>query len=246
MKFDISGLLVKTKEHDSKIDTNKENISDNLSLINSKFEDNKSNIAENLKLIGEKSDIIEDNKSNISNNYNFTQINKKKSEFNTSLIDINIENLKSIKNDIENYYKLKNFIIFDIVNNINRAINVNSPKFIIAKNDIVYNFKKGSYIECNLSILILFVLHYMNIQFFHILLECFDDQNVMFKEIKLPLIGIISKHCILTNSCVIKMPKDFEKIYFKLSIVLNNIQRRNDIVKILEFDNHMYFKIFEK
>ena len=30
MKFDISALLVKSKEHDSKIDTNKEN----LSLIN--------------------------------------------------------------------------------------------------------------------------------------------------------------------------------------------------------------------
>ena len=39
-------------------------------------------------------------------------------------------------------------IIFDIVNNINRAI---------IKNDIIYNFKKGSYIECNLSILIFFV-----------------------------------------------------------------------------------------
>ena len=36
MKFDISALLVKSKEHDSKIDTNKENISENLTLINSK------------------------------------------------------------------------------------------------------------------------------------------------------------------------------------------------------------------
>ena len=33
MKFDISALLVKSKEHDSKIDTNKENIAENLSLI---------------------------------------------------------------------------------------------------------------------------------------------------------------------------------------------------------------------
>ena len=30
MKFDISALLVKSKEHDSKIDTNKNNISENL------------------------------------------------------------------------------------------------------------------------------------------------------------------------------------------------------------------------
>ena len=88
MKFDISSLSFKSKEHDSKIDTNKSNISSNLELINSK------------------SDIIEDNKSNILNNYNISQIYKKKSEFNTSLIDNNKNNISSIKNDIKNYYKL--------------------------------------------------------------------------------------------------------------------------------------------
>ena len=36
MKFDISALLVKSKEHDSKINMNKNNISENLTLINSK------------------------------------------------------------------------------------------------------------------------------------------------------------------------------------------------------------------
>ena len=33
IKFDISALLVKSKEHDSKIETNKNNISENLTLI---------------------------------------------------------------------------------------------------------------------------------------------------------------------------------------------------------------------
>ena len=54
MKFDISALLVKSKEHDSKIDTNKNNISENLTLINSKsdiIETNKNNISENFTLI---------------------------------------------------------------------------------------------------------------------------------------------------------------------------------------------------
>ena len=67
MKFDISGLLVKTKEHDSKIETNVSVISDNLS----KIETNESNISDNLSLINT-------NKSNISNNYNISQINKSK------------------------------------------------------------------------------------------------------------------------------------------------------------------------
>ena len=47
MKFDISALIVKSKEHDSKIDMNKNNISENLTLINSKFETN--NISENFE-----------------------------------------------------------------------------------------------------------------------------------------------------------------------------------------------------
>ena len=45
------------------------------------------------------SDIIEANKSNITNNYNSSQINKKKSEFNTTLIDNN-------KNNITNNYNI--------------------------------------------------------------------------------------------------------------------------------------------
>ena len=54
MKFDIRALLVKSKENDSKIETNKNNISENLTLINTKsdiIETNKNNISENLTLI---------------------------------------------------------------------------------------------------------------------------------------------------------------------------------------------------
>ena len=68
MKFDISALLGKSKEHDSKVETNKNNISENLTSINSKFETNKINISENLTIINSKSDIIETNKNNISQN----------------------------------------------------------------------------------------------------------------------------------------------------------------------------------
>ena len=50
MKFDISALLVKSKEHDSKINNNELNIEGNLSLI----EDYKSDIPDNLELINTK------------------------------------------------------------------------------------------------------------------------------------------------------------------------------------------------
>ena len=139
MKFDISSLLVKSEEHDSKIDTNKENISENLTLI----ETNKNNISENLTLINSKSDIIETNKNHISenltlinsnenrldniendivdintkvtNNYNTTQINKKNIDFKTGIIDNQIIVINSTLNDLKtendnSKYSIENFL----------------------------------------------------------------------------------------------------------------------------------------
>ena len=74
MKSDISSLLVKTKEHDSKINTNESDISDNLTKIGanetnissnlSKIETNETNISSNLRKINS----IEENNLKISNN----------------------------------------------------------------------------------------------------------------------------------------------------------------------------------
>ena len=36
------------------------------------------------------------------------------------------------------------------------------------------------------------------------------------------------------------------KKYFELSIVLNEDINKSDIIKIMDFDNFVYFKIFEK
>ena len=128
MKFDISTLLVKSKEHDSKIETNKNNIAENLTLINSKsdiIEDNKNNIAENLTLINtkfetnenntsenlalinSKSDIIESNKNNISENLalinsksDIIETNKNNIAENLTLINSNKNRLDNIANDM--------------------------------------------------------------------------------------------------------------------------------------------------
>ena len=77
-------------------------------------------------------------------------------------------------------------------------------------------------------------------------MEYFNDENVLFKSIKMPIIGLISKHSNITNSCIIKLPNDLDKIYFKLSIKLNNNQNRTDSISILDFDNKVYFKYYEK
>ena len=263
MKFDISGLLVKSKEHDSKINdiendiydnlslinTNKSDISDNLELINT----NKTNISDNSSLINTNKtnisgnlSLINTNKSNTTINYNISQINKKKSEFNTTSIDNNINNINFIKNDIENYYKLKDIIIIDIIkSNIPETIDINNNEFIII-NSSLNNLKKDSYLQFDSSILIFFDKHYINIGFFHILLEYFNDKNVLIESIKMPIIGMISRHANITNLCIIKIPNDLDKIYFKLCIKLDDNQNRTDSISILDFDNTIYFKYYEK
>ena len=117
MKFDISALLVKSKEHDSKIDTNKQN----LSLIISKFDSNKNNISENLTLINSnenrldniENDIVNIN-TKVTNNYNIAQINKKNIDFKTSIIDNQINAINSTLNDLETKYSIENFFIYNI------------------------------------------------------------------------------------------------------------------------------------
>ena len=108
MNFDISAFLVKSKEHNSKINADKENISENLTLINLKFETNKNNIAENLTSINTKSDIIEANKNNISGNLalinsksDIIETNKNNISENLKLINSNGNRLDNIENDIE-------------------------------------------------------------------------------------------------------------------------------------------------
>ena len=54
----------------------------------------------NLNIVNLKND-IKSNSDNIIKNCNISQINKKKSEFNTSLIDNHSNTLKTIKNDID-------------------------------------------------------------------------------------------------------------------------------------------------
>ena len=62
----------------------------------------------------------------------------------------------------------------------------------------------------------------------------------------MPLMGQISKYAISTNYCVVMIPNNFKKIYFELSIVLKDGQNRSNIIRIMDFENDIYFKIFEK
>ena len=152
MKFDISALLVKSKEHDSKIDTNKENIAENSTLINSKFDTNKNNISENLTLINSnenrldniENDIVNIN-TKVTNNYNIAQINKKNIDYKTGIIDNQITAINSTLNDLETKYSIENFFIYNIEIENTYTLNSDIPKFSIFNYDSEDDFKKILY-----------------------------------------------------------------------------------------------------
>ena len=249
----------------SLIDTNKNNISSNTSLIDT----NKNNISSNTSLIdtnknniSSNTSLINTNKNNISDNSSLINTNKTNIAYNLNTlnnIDNDLVNLRSRvnnhQNDIQSIngkifklddcYKLKDIIIIDIIKSqIAETIDSNNEFVII--NSSLNNIKKDSYIQFDSSISIFFHKHYINIAFFHILLEYFNDKKVLIESVKMPIVGMISKHSNITNSCIIKVPNDFDKIYYKLSIKLNEGQNRSDLVSILDFDNKIYFKYFEK
>ena len=100
-----------------------------------KLSENNGNISSNLSKINT-------NTSDISNNHNFTQINKKKSEFNTSLIDANRDNivanlttLNNIDNDLVSLRGRINTHQNDI-QNINSNINAIKENNLKISNEV--------------------------------------------------------------------------------------------------------------
>ena len=139
MKFDVSGLLVKSKEHDSKINTNKSNISDNLELINTNKSNNlelininKSNISDNLELINT-------NKSNIFDNLELINTNKSN---NLELINTNKSDISKIFELIKNKISQMTFKKSFGIENKEFKFNRSSHFFKIFLTDIENDFLK--------------------------------------------------------------------------------------------------------
>ena len=195
IKFDISALLVKSKEHDSKIETNKNNISENLTLINSKFDTNKNNISENLTLInsnenrlGNIENDIENINTKVTNNYNIAQINKKNIDFKTGIIDNQITAINSTLNDFEtknnnSKYSIENFFIYNIEIENTYTLNSDVSKFSIFNYDLEDDFKKDSILEINTRLLYDYT-RYNNIGKLIHNYKLYGSKNVLFHEYK--------------------------------------------------------------
>ena len=172
MKFDISALLVKSKEHDSKIDTSKENITENLTLINSN--ENRLDNIEN--------DVVNIN-TKVTNNYNIAQINKKNIDFKTGIIDNQITAINSTLNDLKSKYSIENFFIYNIEIENTYTLNSDNPKFSIFNYDLVDDFRKDSILEINTRLLYHYT-GYNNIGKLIHNYKLYDSENVLFHEYK--------------------------------------------------------------
>ena len=135
-----------------------DNVIDNVKLkmqmatLTLKLSENNGNISSNTSLIDTNVSDISTLKTDVSNNYNFTQINKKKSEFNTSLIDTNRDNIASnltkINSIEENNLKINNEIFnnrYDIVNQ-SFNFNENSHSYKLFEKVIENNMVNGELI----------------------------------------------------------------------------------------------------
>ena len=229
MKFDTSSLLVKSKEHDSKIDTNKENIAENLSLINSKSETNKNNISENLILINSnenrldniENDIVNIN-AKVTNNYNIAQINKKNIDFKTGIIDNQITAINSTLNDLKTKYSIENFFIYNIEIENTYTLNSDIPKFSIFNYDLEDNFKKDSILEINTRLLYDYT-GYNNIGKLIHNYKLYDSENVLFheyKSLKTNAGDNLKDYLHQGDVFYVKLDKDYIKIKIELILAM--------------------------
>ena len=150
MTFDISTLLVKSKEHDSKINDIENDIVENLELIKDNIDDindNKTNISSNLSDINDNETNISsnltkiaDNETNISSNLTKIGANEIKISSNLAKIgdnETNISsNLEKINSIEENHFKY--LIIFLMINTILK----NNHLILIKIHILIYYFKK--------------------------------------------------------------------------------------------------------
>ena len=257
MKFDISSLLVKSKEHDSKIDTNESNISGNKSLIDtntnnitnnlSKINDNNNNINYNLSKINTNNNNFtsvlnksNNNVSSISSNLNKINTNLSKITNNTNKINNNRNNILSNNNLISNNftsilplksnYTIDNIWLFNL--NSNKDINFlsNIKKILVYETNIDYQFKVNSFIELNESIL----YKYENIKSFYFVLKetyiLMDQNDTILDKFSFNITSkgaVFRNYHIYNNQYFFKVQSDIKIL--KLKVYLERLNDDNDM-----------------
>ena len=269
----ISGILLKLKEHDDDLSKNNEKSINNKNDITNNKNDtinNKNNITNNKNdIINNKNDITNNQKS-INNNKN--DINHNKNDINNNITDINnnkndiTNNQKSInnnkndinhnKNDINNnstdinnllsYYKLGEIYTYNIQNGY-KFVDKNNHYHVFEK-EIIYDFIKDSYLEIILKVLTQ-ISNYILIGYFEILCNFYDDNNTLFYTISLSTAaGSINKLSTVKSVFMVPIDKNMSKIKIDFFIKpKKGDEHRSATFTIVDINsNKIYIKYYKK
>ena len=238
----INTIQINYIENNSKLDMNKNNISDNLKKIN----DNSGLISTNTSDISSNSGLISTNTSNISSN--LEKINTNTSNIsdnsglistNTSSISSNLGKINTNTSDISDNSGLISTNTFSISSNlqkINDLQNSNIKAFYnldqisiydiekgnqtvnkdnhyhIFEKEITYDFIKNSYLEIALKVLTE-ISNYVLIGFFQILCNFYDQDNNLFYTISLSTaMGSINKLSTIKSVFIVPINEHMSKI----------------------------------
>ena len=246
----INTIQINCIENNSKLDMNKNNISDNLGKIN----DNSGLISTNTSDISSNSGLISTNTSNISSNLEKINTNTSSISDNSGLISINTSDIASnlLKiNDLQNsnikaFYNLDQIFIYDIEKG-NQTVNKNNH-FHIFEKEIIHDFTKNSYLEIILKVLTE-ISNYVSIGFFQILCNFYDQDNNLFYTISLSTAaGGINKLSTIKSVFIVPINENMSKIKIDFFIV-PKISQENRTAKFNIIDinsNKIYVKYFQK
>ena len=250
----ISGILLKLKEHDDLSNNDKNDIINNQNDITN----NQNDIINNQNdIINNQNDII-NNQNDIINNQKYINNNQKDITNNKNDIINNQNDIQIIKNDINNnkndiqiikndsHYKLKNIYTFDIKSK-NQFVDKNNP-FHIFEQNIINDFKKDSFLEVSIKVLTE-ISSYILIGFFEILCEFYNENNDLFYDISLSTaMGSINKLSTVKSVFLVPINKNMTKIKIDFYIRPKlSQQSRSATYNIIDINsNKIYIKYFQK
>ena len=218
----INTIQINYIENNSKLDMNKNNISDNLRKIDT----NTSSISDN-------SGLISTNTGSIASN--LLKINK------------NTDDITALQNsNIKAFYNLDQIFIYDIEKGY-QTVNKDNPYHIFEK-EIYYNFVKNSYLEIALKVLTE-ISNYVLIGFFQILCNFYDQDNNLFYTISLSTaMGSINRLSTIKSVFIVPINENMSKIKIDFFIAPKETQQNRSAKFTIQDinSNKIYIKYFQK
>ena len=233
-----------------KIDTNKNNISSNLSKIGdntSGISTNSGQINTNTSNISDNSELINTNTSNISDNSGLISTNTSGIASNLKKINDNKDDITALQtSNVKAFYNLDQIFIYDIEHGY-QTVDKNNHYHIFEK-EITYNFTKNSYLEIILKVLSE-VSNYILIGYFQILCNLYDQDDNLFYTISLSTaMGSINKLSTIKSVFIVPINENMSKIKIDFFIAPKETQQNRSAKFTIQDNNSnkIYVKYFQK